>query len=111
MNELSIAAVAAALLVALAGCKTPGPVENALTELGEYKDEICACPKRDCVFQVEAAHTVPPGQSGPSWPDRREQRVTKEGSPEDKKKLAAIKDALSKCLADLAAREAAKGGW
>jgi len=104
-------AFGAALLVALAGCKTPGPVENALTELGEYKDEMCACPKRDCVFRVEAAHTVPEGQSGPSWTQRREDRVTKEGSPEDRTKLAAIKAQLDKCLADLAAREAATGGW
>lgn len=106
-NNVSVAAV---LLVALAGCKTPGPVDHALAELGEYKDEICECTKRDCVFRVDAAHTVTDGQGAPSWTDRRENRVTKEGSPEDVKKLAAIREALSKCLADLAAREAA-GGW
>src|SRR5689334_25189437 len=101
MKSNVLVAIVAGLLAGLAGCKTPGPVENALSELGEYKDEICACPKRDCVFRVEAAHTVPDGPGTPSWLDRRENRVTKEGSPEDRQKLAAIKGQLSKCLEDL----------
>src|SRR5689334_5853544 len=102
---------AAFLLVAVAGCKEPGPVDHALSELGEYRDQICECADRNCVFRVEAAHTVTDPQGAPSWSDRRESRVTKDGSEDDRKKLAAIKAQLSKCLEDLSARETKQGGW
>lgn len=98
------------LLAALAGCKEPGPVDHALSELAEYKDQMCECTERNCVFRVEAAHSTDP-QGGPSWADRRENRVSKEGSPDEVKKLKAIKEQLSKCLADLSAREVKSGGW